>query len=293
MAQLSAANWSQPVLLQASESAVEELRWLSGLPGWAYLLIVVPLVVLFARFVYRREKLTGSRSVRWSLTSLRVALLLLVIFMLGDPVLRTTKFLEEDSVVIVLVDDSLSMDISDKYSDRALVGKLSEFFDSSDDTMETTSRYDLIRRLFRHQDLRFLDRLREKGKVIVFSFAGEVQRLGDYERRKSADAVLDEEEVEVLADYDEVRVDRRVQQTRIADALLDAVASVRAGRFGSGGEQIAGIVLVSDGQETGSNRSVTGFTRGIGNMSGVHMKQECVQDLLNGSCECTITEKTT
>ena len=68
MGQLSAASWSQPVLLQVSETAVEELRWLSGLPGWAYLLIVFPLVVLFARFVYRREKLTGSRFVRWSLT---------------------------------------------------------------------------------------------------------------------------------------------------------------------------------------------------------------------------------
>lgn len=267
MAQLLSASWSWPVLLQAGERALEELRWLSGLPAWVYLLIVLPLTVFFVRFIYRREKLTGGRAARWSLTSLRVTLLLAVIFMLGEPVLRTTKFLKQDSVVIVLVDDSLSMDISDKYSDRTLVGKLAEFFESSDDTIETTSRYDLIRRLFRHEDLRFFDRLREKGKVVVFSFAGGVQRLKDYERRESGDPELSEDEVEVLADYDELRADRRVQQTRISDALLDAVASVRAGRFGSGGEQIAGIVLVSDGQETGGDRAVTDVARRLGQRS--------------------------
>jgi len=244
-------------LAQAGETSVEEFRWLNSIPAWVLILVVLPLVVFAVRWVYYRENLRGSPSVRWMLIGLRVAIVLTLILMLGEPVLRTTKFLSQDSVIIVLIDDSLSMDIVDKYSDRELVESLAEYLRSTEDTIESTSRYDLVRRVFRDDNLRIIERLRGKGQVAFFTFAGGLQRLEDFPRRKAGDPDLTPDELEVLPDYDVVRVDSRVQQTRVADALSDSVASIRAGGFGRNEENIAGFILLTDAQETGGGSAVS------------------------------------
>lgn len=276
LASLMQSALAHPLVAQANETTSQEFRWLSPVASWVFILIILPLVFFFSWSIYRRERMRAHAGLRWTLVGIRTLVLLTVILILGEPVLRTMTFLSRDSVILLLVDDSLSMDIADKYSNRELVGRLAEFLRSSDDVVENTSRYDLVRRLLADEDINLLEKLRNKGEVAVFTFAGGLQRLEHFSRLRPGD-LSREPDVEVLPSYDSVRVDGRVQQTRIADALLDAVASVRASGFGASEETIAAAILITDGQETGGKgvtldvarrlgqRNIPTFTVGVGN----------------------------
>ena len=76
---------------------------------WNVALVAAAVAVVW--FVYRRDG--RSRAVKLSLGGLRLGLLLLLIALLNRPVLTLTQTREEPSVVAVMVDDSLSMDVRD------------------------------------------------------------------------------------------------------------------------------------------------------------------------------------
>jgi uncharacterized membrane protein len=250
---------------EASESQVKELTWASPIPAWVLFLLVMPLVVCFVAVIYRRERLAGALSrFRWLFGGLRALLFLAIVAMLAQPVLRTTKYQNQDSSLLLVVDDSLSMDIADKYSNRELVQKLADFFSAAPEMIESTKRYDLVRRLFRDKELGLLEKLRKKAKLSLFSFAGALRRLKEVPRFKDGDSPLSDEEREILPPYDTIRADQRVLETRIADALLDAVASVRGGTFGGAEQRVSGILLFSDGQQTPGSRPLPDVARRLG-----------------------------
>ncbi len=261
-------------LAQVVSSQVEEsFRWLRLPPAWVVVLVILPLVVAFVVFFYRRENPavgTGPRGSdsagwRWGLGILRVLVLLAVLAMLAQPVQRRTTYETRDSSLLVLLDDSLSMEIVDRYSRREIPEKLAELFGTTTEFIESTSRYDLIRRLLDDENLGFLKKLREKGKVIVSTFAKSVEEKGRLRRSRDDDgdgdegrgarAAPDGSADALLPPYDEVRNDSRVQETRIAEGLRDAVSSVIGSGFGADEEIVSGVVLVSDGQENSGSAS--------------------------------------
>jgi uncharacterized membrane protein len=245
-------------------TTIRAFEWLSAPPAWVLLLLIVPATLFFVSFVYRRERVAEGSRRRFVMGALRVAVFLAVVAMLAEPVLRTTRFLTEHSTLVVLIDDSLSMDLADKYSDRDLVQRLSDFFESSPETMESTTRYDLVRRLLRSSDISLLEQLRGKGNVAVFSFAGGVQRLGEFSRREEGDLPIPPEDLEVVTEYTEVRRQERVRQTRLSDAILEAVASVRGGGFLGHTAPVSGVLVFTDGQQTAGSRAPSDVARRLG-----------------------------
>ena len=250
--------------ISTDETIVQDFEWLSAPPAWVLLLLIVPATLLFVAFIYRRERVAEGGRRRFFLGALRVAVIFGIIAMLAEPVLRTTRFLNEHSTLVVLIDDSLSMDLADKYSDRDLVQKLADFFESSPETMENTTRYDLVRRLLRSEDISFLEKLREKGNVAVFAFAGGVQRLAEFERREKGSPPLAADELEVLTEYQDLRAQERVRQTRLSDAILEAVGSVRGGGFLGQTAPVSGVVVLTDGQQTAGSRAPADVARRLG-----------------------------
>jgi len=248
---------------QALETTVREFRWLRLPPAWVVFLVVVPLVLGFAAFFYRREKASGGKVARYLLMGLRSAIVLGVLAMLAEPVLRTTQFQNQHSTVLLLLDDSLSMDIADKYSDRDLLGSIAEFFESGPETVESTRRYDLVRRLFQSEDIALLDKLRAKGNVVVYSLAGGLQRLGEFGKKDDGETI-DVQERDVLPPYEVVRGQERVRQTRLSDGILEAVASVRGGSFGATSAPISAVVLLTDGQQTAGSQAPVDVARRLG-----------------------------
>jgi uncharacterized membrane protein len=275
-ASLAALGGALP-LAQAVETHVREFTWLHPIPAWVFFLVVVPLALGFVGFVYRRER-PGSegssapagkpaargRIMRRVLTGIRVLVLLSLVALIAEPVLRTTKYQNLDASILVLVDDSLSMDVADKYSNRDLLQKLADFYRSTPETMESTTRYDLVWRLLRDGDIGLLEALRAKGKVVVSSFARSLRRVKDIPKKRPEDAPLDEAARDVLPRYDLVRTDERTRETRISDAVLDAVSSERGGGLGAIENRIAAVLLFSDGQQTVGARPIEDVARRLG-----------------------------
>jgi hypothetical protein len=235
------------VLSLAETETREDFEWGRLPEPWVIFLVVVPAVVALATLIYRRENPSGGRRSRWLLIALRAAVLLSILALLAQPMLRKVTYQTQDPRLIVLVDDSLSMSIADKFSDRDLPQRLAELLQTSPDVIETLSRYGLVARTLSQAGpgggLNVLDRLRETMDIAVFTFAGSARKVAELPRRgKSPDAPAFG-----FPDYAVVQADDRVKETRVGDgvleALLDAFGAREAADHG-----IVGVLLFTDGQ---------------------------------------------
>ena len=279
----------------------EALRWLELPPAWVVALVIVPCVAAFVAYFYRRERATGSSAWKWVLGGLRFTSIGLALLMLAQPVWHKRTSEKRDSTLLVLVDDSLSQDMADRFSDRRIPERLAELYRTTSDRIEDSTRYDLVRRLLRDTELGVVDKLREKGKVSIASFAKSVYPLVKLERRSDddggddsrgpsaadaagtspaadpsaagtgetggGDASATGEGAPPLADgeylplYSRVREDSRVQETRVAEALRDAVAGVLGLGFGKRQERVSGVLLFSDFQQNADTISAVDVAR--------------------------------
>jgi hypothetical protein len=101
----------------SGEGTLWSLRDSWPLPPWATVLLVV-FSVAFMFFCYLREAGNASRSMRLILASMRSLLVFIILFMLAQFMLS----LERTGLpyVVVLVDDSQSMGIEDRYNDEKI-----------------------------------------------------------------------------------------------------------------------------------------------------------------------------
>jgi hypothetical protein len=264
------------LLILAQQSASEEveqaIRWLRLPPAWLIGLVIVPLLVAAVGFFYRRENPSGGPAWKWLLGGLRVGAILIVLAMLAQPAWRKTTYETLDSSIVVLVDDSLSMDIADRFTQREIPEKLGALLRTSTEMVEETTRYDLVRRIIGDPQIRFLERLRDKGKLVVGTFAAGVQEVAKLERNRSgsesrglqAAALEERAPADLLPAYDRVRNDARVQETRLGEALRDAVSSVLGAGFGQNEERVSGVILFSDGQQNSGSVSAVDVARRLG-----------------------------
>ena len=68
----------------------ETIRWLDMPEAWIVALLVLPLVIAFVAFFYKREKPVGNPGWRWALGGLRLLVLTLALLVLANPV-RTCR----------------------------------------------------------------------------------------------------------------------------------------------------------------------------------------------------------
>src|SRR3990167_8891373 len=116
-------------LKTTTESA---LRFNNSYPKWTFLLLV-PLVFFYVYSIYQKEKGLGP-IIRNVLILLRVAVILSLFVLIFEPVLEKTESKIQKSIVLLLVDDSLSMILKDNYasSDETLRENLLKYFSLSD-----------------------------------------------------------------------------------------------------------------------------------------------------------------
>lgn len=258
----------------------ETIRWLEMPEPWIVVLVILPLLVGWIIFFYKREKPVGNPQWRWALGALRFLVLALALLMIAQPVRQKKIYETTDSTLVLLVDDSLSQDIQDRYSRREIPEALGELFRTQADIIEGTTRYDLVRRLLRDDEIGFIKKLRKKAKLAVYTFSGSVNSLGNYSKldgseegsekekpgapESGSEESTDAAEGELLPPYSKVRDDQRVQETRVAEGLRDAVSGVLGLGFGKGGEKVSGVIMLSDFQQNADTISVTEFARGLG-----------------------------
>jgi len=138
-------------------------------PVWVLVLVALPLLLLFLRWLYRRERVEGGR---WLPAALRGLTLVLLGLFLMHPVQLTQKVAIERPVAAVLVDDSASMREHDL---PALARKL--------DLPESATRSEVLRKELAGP----LAALQERYEVLTFAFGDTLRAIGSLDDLAAAD----------------------------------------------------------------------------------------------------------
>ncbi len=201
------------------------LEWLS-LPRHDMALLLAAAVLIVAcmvAMVYRREGKSLHRLSRWSLVGLRLIVLGGVLVMLLEPVVVFSKTEYVPSNLIVLSDVSGSMDLQDAYSNPKQIAAITAALKITETQLQQRTRRQLIDRAF------------EQGVTSQLSAGGDrIVQLNNFATRLLPPATQPVSET---------------SGTAIGVAIRQAIAAYQ-------GQPIAGILLVSDGQNNSGEMPV-------------------------------------
>ena len=234
------------------------LRLNRPLEGWQVFLLAV-VVIAFVVWVYRRDgRGTASPFLRAFLGVLRALLIGALILMLAEPVLLATHIETRRSAVLVMVDDSFSMDLAFADADEALRKRLQAAMRTATVTLHTAdgkveavdaqkltpahykrlTRLDVVSAALRvagAEGKDFLNTLKEKHDVKLYAFSRRISSSGD--------------DGQPLDPARLAPSNLRGTETRIGDCLRAALKEMR-------GQPLAGIVILSDGRQNAGEDAV-------------------------------------
>ena len=228
------------------------------LDPWQNLIIGVA-VVLFAYWIYRKDgRGTASPGFRLFLGTLRISLIMLAVLILAEPVLLATHIESRRSAVLVLVDESYSMDLTFTDVDQDLRNRLQAGMNSAVLSLKTDdgkvekveasrleprhfkkiTRLDVVSAALtalRDGRKSFMDALKERHDVKLYSCARTLSPNDD--------------EGKPLDPGHLVSSNLTGAESRIGDCLRLAIKENR-------GLPIAGIILISDGRQNAGEDAV-------------------------------------
>lgn len=226
-----------------AESMRSDLRWHLLPPAWVVVLLLVPAVAAASWWAYRRESDVprGARLVLATLRGIALALFLLVLF---GPYSELYETRTVRSHLVVLLDQSQSMGTVDAYEpeDARRLGKAAGLPEGQ---VSSLSRFELAKRVLANPESRLLQDWTRDFRLHVFGFgtqATPVVSTGETD----AETPDPEDPAALVA-----RRLGELQATDPATRLGHAVATV-LDTFRLRDEKVAGIVVVSDGQENGT-----------------------------------------
>ncbi len=215
-------------------------------------------IMLFVRYMYRRDAVELPTFLGWILTVLRTAafLGLLVIFL--QPHWRLEREMIRNSKAVLLVDTSLSMELGagDLEPVRTPAGKQGGEEKAAATSSGTDSRLHQVASMLKETE--FLERLRKKQDVSIYQFNDDlktdrevtlnklVEPVADYsagakrsDNIKTGSSGQENADAEKLPDWEKILAPSG-SETRLGQAMRDLMQKER-------GSSLAGIVLFSDG----------------------------------------------
>ena len=189
------------------------------LPAWLWNVLLVAAAGVLVWYVYRRDTRRGPW--RYALGGLRLTLLLLLIVMLNRPVLTLTQVRREPSVVAVMLDDSQSMRVRD--------------VEAADDG-ERPTRLAAATELA--TDAALLRELSETHELRFYQFDADAAALPAGETPR-----------ETLARLRALAEEPGGADTRVAQSVRSVLRELQ-------GQNLAGVVVLSDGRDTGGGADV-------------------------------------
>ena len=233
-----------------------------GFPAFlAVLGIVAAIVMVYA--IYRREGHVPTWR-KYTLAALRSLLILGLAFVLAYPVLEVDRSREVRATTLVLIDDSLSQSVKDRYLEEPKrLAELAEALDVKPEEVRAKTRAELVAVALTHEDSAFLAQLEKTNRVVAHTFSTlplnplEVERAATGGDAAGGENVNDpagtEDENNAGASVNEasnpfapplrVQIEPSGSTTDISGALRLAVDE-------QGGSKIAAVVLVTDGRAT-------------------------------------------
>ena len=216
------------------------LRLASAWPLWVTLLVVGALGAL-VWWLYRREKVGLSSRAVGLFTFLRVAAWTLLLLMLFEPELVWDVPEEKSSSLMVILDDSQSMSIADRYDGsgelrhvvRAMWPEMKKYDGTEISDLTTTQqdelaglkRVDVVNHVLSEKGTGLSEKLAKEFSLEVFTASENLQSAGG-ESEAGAKTIP--------------KVEPRGAVTRLGDLVREAV--------GRSGGRVAAVVLVTDGE---------------------------------------------
>ncbi len=247
LAFLPSCLFASSVYAEASrenETFVTELR---NVPeGWWAVAGVALLGVLLWSVVwmYRREgRLGATMPARMFLATLRCLVLLALAVVLLEPVRVRIVRRWIDSYAIVLVDDSSSMDLTDRYRDAATADRVKSVL--AVDSTSGVKRRDVVERLLGGEERGFLRNLQKNNRVKLYAFGEDARPLATLRAsREDAPKTPSPTEggVSRLFDVDEVAL-----ELPATGAATNVERAVRRSVESLGSSPVAGVVILTDG----------------------------------------------
>ncbi len=206
------------------EGTVWRLQYAWGWPPWATLLLIV-LAVAFVVAIYLREGHRASRAYRLSLAGLRLAIMLLVAVMIA----QVSVLIQRTGLpyVAVLIDDSRSMSVVDRYDPKTLASLQKRLVQALGPTAEP-NRWNAARAILAEDDGRLLRTIAANHNLRLYRLTG----------ARSVEGVESAAMLEELAARGP-----EGEQTRLGAAVRAVLDDLR-------GAAPAGMVILSDGINT-------------------------------------------
>lgn len=203
-----------------SEQGQMSLEWQDFPAAWIFLLIVLGCLGMFL-YIYGKERKDVSAGPKAVLAIIRALVIIIILLMLFRPMLTIDITREKKSVLVVLVDESLSMSKKDpRPKEDKDVETLAKVTGMSKEEVVRLTRIDLVNRALANKETMILDTLESRMKVAYFAFA------------KKARPVK-KEEISSLQGVG--------SETSIGDALKHALTVFRE-------ERVAAVLVISDGR---------------------------------------------
>ncbi len=250
------------LVAQIDRTAVERrFEWAAIPEGWtALLMLAVGLFLCWAVvMMYRREGRKGATpGVRAVLATIRCAVILVLAAIWLQPVLATYLHRWIDSYCLVLLDDSSSMDLGDRYRAAEDAIRVDNLLGPGSVARAAESgqgirRMDLVTRLIERDEGGFFRDLSNHNRIKVYSFSSVLNLLTTIARADEvtadSDPIEPADETPATADTDPTATDAGNFKLHLPaqGAATNASRAVRRAIELLGGAPLAGVVLLSDG----------------------------------------------
>jgi len=209
-----------------SKDADWSITWQHLPPAWVLFLIIIPAILVVIGALYRREREDVGTGPKVFLTLLRAGLLLLTLVLLMGPVLTVETIKKRKAFILVLLDESRSMqkvDLLQTDQEREAVSKVTGVTGEAE--LRQLTRADVVKKVLENPKLRILEELENKLNVAYFTFSSTATS------RESREKLLEEYRKETCIGT----------ETAIGDAIKAALNSLR-------GQYVAGVVVFTDGK---------------------------------------------
>lgn len=226
---------SWPLLAEEITRTAFEWRRIQSNADWILPVGVCVAILLFVRFMVRRDAVELPRSVGWTLTALRTGTFLVLLILYLQPHWRSEREMVRNSRALLLVDTSLSMGQADGEYSAAGVA---------------TNRGQQVAAMLEESD--FLDRLRATHDVAVYPFSEDLGRQQAVSLAKRQQPLATSGQAEPpqpdqsATDWQKLLAPTGVE-TRLGQSLRQLIHDER-------GSPISGIIVFTDG---GQNAGVS------------------------------------
>ncbi len=218
----------------------DRLFFVQPWPVWVAVGVTLALLVWVAVF-YHRDGTRPSWAWKGLMLALRLAAIAVLALMLWQPMLRSQRTETTQSILAVVIDESRSMALKDRWQNQKRKAELVRAF--GDPSVSQATRAETLSRLVNQGDAATLRKLMEKNSVRIYRFGADVRsaelRKPPKKGEKVAPAIAGGPAIQAET-IPLVSGKPLAEQTRIGNAV-DYVLQDTAG------QPLAGIVLLSDG----------------------------------------------